>query len=367
MPTQIAIVRMRWLRPALGVALILHALAHARAVLDTDARIGNLNGLDTAQLAQASLRIAALLSAITITCLAAAGLGALQVKAFAARWRSLAIAGLVSSLVFLSWFKPGGMFAGVALSCVLLFVLYEAIHVHLWPEKAASSPVATPFRRVVRVVWVLALTGMAVSLAMRPVYLRWGTMPREAYYDLPGDQSEPGKGFQILHAINIDATPEQVWPWLAQIGHDRGGFYSYAWLENLFGLRIVNADRVVPEWQERAIGEVVPATPAQWLGLVDQPVGWKVTQFDPGRVLFLENWGAFAVVRTGPATTRLYIRTQGDARSSASLLWSPVELLVFEPAHFIMQRKMLLGIKERAEQLARQQRNALMLDSEAGP
>ena len=174
-------------------------------------------------------------------------------------------------------------------------------------------------------------------------------------------RANPAKGFQILHAINIDAAPEQVWPWLAQIGHDRGGFYSYAWLENLFGLHIVNADRVVPEWQERAIGEVVPATPAKWLGLVDQPLGWKVTQFEPGRVLFLENWGAFALVGTGPASTRLYIRTQGAARSSASLLWSPVELLVFEPAHFIMQRKMLLGIKARAEQLARQQRNALIL------
>ena len=176
---------------------------------------------------------------------------------------------------------------------------------------------------------------------------------------MPGDQVTPGKGFQILHAINIDATPEQVWPWLAQIGHDRGGFYSYAWLENLFGLHIVNANRVVPEWQQRALGEVVPATPPKWLGLVDRPLGWRVLQFEPGRVLFLENWGAFALVRTGPATTRLYVRTQGDARSSASLWWSPVELFVFEPAHFIMQRKMMLGIRARAEQLARQQRSVL--------
>ncbi len=356
MPIQISSARMRWLRPALGVALILHALAHASAVVNTASRIGALHGPDTALGAQASLWRASLLSAFTMASLMAAGLGALHVKAFEPRWRLLAMSGLVGSLVFLGLFAPNGMLVGAALSCALLFVLYEAIE----QAPKARAPV-TPLRRVVRYAWILALTGMAVSLAVRPVYLRWGTTPREAYYDLPGDQSTPGKGFQILHAINIDATPEQVWPWLAQIGHDRGGFYSYSWLENLFGLHIVNADRVVPEWQTRAVGEVVPATPPKWLGLVDQPVGWKVTQFEPGRVLFLENWGAFALVPTGPASTRLYIRTQGDAHTPASLLWSPVELLVFEPAHFIMQRKMLLGIRERAEELARRQRNALTL------
>jgi hypothetical protein len=354
MSIQIAFARMRWLQPALGVALILHALAHASAVVDTASRIGALHGPDSALRAEASLWRASLLSALTLASLLAAGFGALHVKAFERHWRLLAMSGLVSSLVFLFLFEPNGMIAGATLSCALIFLVHEVVQ-----PKPLERISLTPFRRIVRYAWVLALSGMAVSLAARPVYLRWGTTPREAYFDLPGDQSTPGKGFQILHAINIEATPEQVWPWLAQIGHDRGGFYSYSWLENLFGLHVVNADRVVPEWQTRALGEVVPATPPKWLGLVEKPLGWRVTQFEPGHVLFLENWGAFALVRTGPASTRLYIRTQGDARTPASLWWSPVELLVFEPAHFIMQRRMLIGIRARAEQLARQQRNAL--------
>jgi hypothetical protein len=200
----------------------------------------------------------------------------------------------------------------------------------------------------------MAMVFIATALAFRPVWLRWGTQPGEAYYELPGDQLPAGRGFQILHAVNINASPEQIWPWLAQIGHDRAGFYSYAWLENLFGLRIVNAERIVPKWQNRQPGELVPSTPPGWLGLVDRPLGWRVTCFERNQVLVLENWGAFALVKIDPAHTRFYIRTQGEPDARPSFWWAPLELLVFEPVHFAMQRKMMLSIKERAELLARQ-------------
>jgi hypothetical protein len=348
--------RIRWLRTALGVALILHALGHASAVVDTGTAISGFNSVDTADRAESSLRFASMLSAAAITCLLAAGLGALNVRAFARRWTVLATTGLLISLVFLFLFQPATMLAGAGVGVVLLFLIYRAMHTHVLQQQAPRDAKASLVRRAARFAWLLALTGMALSLTLRPVLLRWNTRPREAYFDLPGDTRAPGRGFQILHAINIDAAPEQVWPWLAQIGHDRGGFYSYAWLENLFGLHIVNAERINPAWQTRAIGELVPSTPHNWLGLLDRPLGWRVTRFEPGRLLYLENWGAFALVRTGPASTRMYIRTQGDA-AQASLWWSPVELFVFEPAHFIMQRKMLLGIKERAERSAREQRD----------
>jgi hypothetical protein len=345
-----------WLRPTVGAALILHALAHAAALVNAGIRIAEGNGAATAEQAHSYLRFASLLAALAIFALLAGGLGALHVRVFARRWRGLAISGLFTSLLFLLVFRPAHMLVGVAIGSGLFLLLRTAVR-HEWLDAHAPARDRLTWKRLVlRSIWVTALAGLAAAIASRPVFLRWGTLAREAYIDLPGDVLPPGKGFQILHATNITATPDQVWPWLAQIGHDRGGFYSYSWLENLFGLNIVNADRVVPAWQARAIGEVVPATPANWLGLIDEPLGWRVTQFEPGRVLFLENWGAFALVKVGPNTTRLYIRTQGAAGGAASLWWSPVELFVFEPVHFVMQRKMMLGIKQRAEQSAREQR-----------
>jgi hypothetical protein len=74
---------------------------------------------------------------------------------------------------------------------------------------------------------------------------------------VPGDELTPPPVEQNTRAITIAATPQEVWPWLVQMGADRGGFYSYAWLENLFGLGIHNADRIVEEWQQLAVGDWV--------------------------------------------------------------------------------------------------------------
>ena len=351
---------LRWLRPGLGLALVLHAFGHAEAVVNASIRIGAEHALSSAQRAHSILWLASVLAALAVTALLAGGLGALGVRAFARRWPFFASTGLLASFALLVLFKPADMLVGVLLGACLFVTTRHVGWAH--PQKAQPAPARSQhdwLHVVALVSWLLLLTGTASSLLLRPVFLRWGSRPHESYFELPGDQLPAGKGFQILHAININATPEQVWPWLAQVGHDRGGFYSYSWLENLFGLDIVNANRIVPEWQIRSIGELVPATPRNWLGLIDEPMGWRVTRFEPGRVLFLENWGAFALVKIDPAHTRFYIRSQGAANDDASLWWSPLELLVFEPIHFVMQRKMMLTIKRLAEESARHERTAL--------
>jgi len=76
----------------------------------------------------------------------------------------------------------------------------------------------------------------------------WRATPAETKRALPGDELVPEPRIQITHAVTIAAPVERVWPWLAQIGQDRGGFYSYEWLENLAGCEMRNADRVHPEW-----------------------------------------------------------------------------------------------------------------------
>jgi hypothetical protein len=134
-----------------------------------------------------------------------------------------------------------------------------------------------------------------------------------------------------------------------QLGGNRGGFYSYSWLENLFGLHIKNAEQIHPEWQRLAPGDSVYATPKGWLG-IDHPLGWRVSRAEPSRVLVLENWGAFVLEPVGLGRTRFIVRTRAaEPDGMANLLLAPFDFLVFQPAHFIMQRKMLLEIRRRAE------------------
>jgi hypothetical protein len=170
---------------------------------------------------------------------------------------------------------------------------------------------------------VAAAAGAAATVAyvaaVRPWMARWGVGPDEP----------PG------HAVDIEAAIDDVWPWVAQVGQDRGGFYSYEWLENLAGCGMRNADAVHPEWQHREIGEEVKL---HWA------YGMPVVRFDPGRAIALKGWGAFDLERLSERRTRVVAR--GERPSG------PVKAfyaLLVEIPHFVMERRMLLGIKRRAE------------------
>jgi hypothetical protein len=143
-----------------------------------------------------------------------------------------------------------------------------------------------------------------------------------------------------------------VWPWLVQLGQDRAGFYSYDWLERLAGDNVHNADRIHPEWQRLEAGDFIRAAQRGYLGGRFGDLGWRVTSVLPGRAFVLENWGAFVLHPVDSSTTRFFVRTRGEgAATLASIVLGPISTFVFEPAHFIMQRRMMLGIRERAERL----------------
>jgi hypothetical protein len=185
----------------------------------------------------------------------------------------------------------------------------------------------------------LALVGTAATalyvLVLRPWHLRWGAEPEDDKRELPGDELLPQDGIQILHALTINAPVEKVWPWLAQLGQDRGGFYSYEWLENLAGCEMKNANRIHPEWQHRELGETVHLHPAG---------GLRVNVFQPGRALGLEGWGTFALEPLSSDRTRVIARGGMPRGVGAIAYW-----LLMEIPHFLMERRMLLGIKQRAE------------------
>lgn len=196
----------------------------------------------------------------------------------------------------------------------------------------------------------------AYTLAVRPWHLRWGATRSEEREPLPGDDIVPRPDHEATHAITISASVAYVWPWLVQIGQNRAGFYSYNWLENLAGCEIHNADRVVPEWQTLRVGDVV------WLHPDEDPL--PVIIVEPFKALVLGGssedapgdglrggtW-CFYLEQIDDKTTRFITRirwTRGPEARSRIL-----DFLLLEPAHFIMERKMMLGIKQRAEELAR--------------
>ena len=183
----------------------------------------------------------------------------------------------------------------------------------------------------------------AYALFVRPWHLRWGATEEELEMSLPGDELVEHPRLNATRAITISVPVEDVWPWLVQVGQKRGGFYSYTWLENLVGCDMHNANQIVPDWQDLKVGDEV------WLHPKAPPL--KVLAIEPGRAIVLENSWTFCLLPVDDHTTRLIIRGCGQFNPDLKnallnlILWRGV----LEPAHFIMERKMMLGIKQRAE------------------
>lgn len=208
---------------------------------------------------------------------------------------------------------------------------------------------------------VAAAAGTAYGISRWPRLAIWGATQHEVDEALPGDEIIGDAKYKTTHAVTIDAPVEKVWPWLVQLGQGRGGMYSYDWLENLVGLDIHSADRIVPELQQLALGDVVRLMPEG----TDPPIYFVVARIEPPHLLVLGPHGSreeaydaglpypcwtFQLTELNPITTRLVVRFQSDFKPSRSA-WL-MNKYALEPVHFVMERKMLLGIKERAERVA---------------
>jgi hypothetical protein len=207
--------------------------------------------------------------------------------------------------------------------------------------------------KFVGLVGMLAVVTFVYARLVRPWHLRWGATPEDVSRPLPGDDIIARPAMSAMHAITIQAPVDRVWPWVAQIGQERGGFYSYDWLENLLGMDITNTNRIHPEWQNPQAGDIIPF----WKG-----AGIPIIQIEPPRLMVLGgsfaldqpmggSW-AFVLEAPDPQTTRLIVRTRVAGFSPQ---WLSIVLyrLCMEPAHFIMERGMILGIKTLAEKSRR--------------
>jgi len=212
--------------------------------------------------------------------------------------------------------------------------------------------------------WMRGLAVGAVAVAatvgavllLRRASLRWGATDDELRMSLAGDDQLPQPDLVATRAISIEARPSDVWPWLAQLGQNRGGFYTYDWLESLAGVEIRNVDTIVPDLQIRTVGDDVNLAPE---------VALSVVELEEERHLVLRGavapdgtdvgapydftW-AFVLLPRPDGSTRLVVRERYAYLTEwAAALVEPIEMV-----SFLMTKRMLRGIRDRAERTASQ-------------
>lgn len=215
-----------------------------------------------------------------------------------------------------------------------------------------------------------ASAGLAAFVAydrlLRPWARTWGAGKQEAAKRWPGDAFLPAPAMESTRAVTIAAPADKIWAWILQLGQDRAGFYSYSWLENLLGANIHNLDYVVPEFQRRAVGDTVWMAPEEKFEGQGRMI---VALLEPERAMILVSPSDWDSIRTGGKaqesvwsfildpvdadSTRLVMRS----RSGPKATWRAklIDYLFWEPAHFVMERKMMLTIKENAERTGHEQ------------
>jgi hypothetical protein len=175
-------------------------------------------------------------------------------------------------------------------------------------------------------------------------HLRWGATAAEVAAPMPGDELVPHPSFDTTRAIKIDAPPEDVWPWLVQIGYGRAGFYSYDLFDNAGR---PSAERILPEHQHPLIGDWVPMA-----AKVNETTAFKITAIEPNRSLLWEKPHSTWAWKLEPIPgdrTRLVTRLKDDYSWRADPANALLSLILFEFGDFPMMRKLLLGVKRRAE------------------
>ena len=228
-------------------------------------------------------------------------------------------------------------------------------------------------RRLLIIGSAIAAAGSLAFIATRQWWTTWGVVPDEATKPLPGDDLVPDAQASDTRGITIEAAPDRVWPWLVQMGYERGGWYSIDQLD----MRTRSAITIVSEWQDLAVGDILPTYPGG---------GFQVKLLDPNRALvlygdpssmqppsdaeqeelpagltasstflaqtpseFKASW-AFVLEPVGPNRTRLIERMRYWGGEGTPASRAALSLLGF--GAFVMMQRQMVGIRSRAEQLA---------------
>jgi hypothetical protein len=184
------------------------------------------------------------------------------------------------------------------------------------------------------------------AVALQPWHSQWGAASKEVTMSLPGDELISNAAHQATMGVTVAATPQEIWPWLVQMGADRAGLYSYSWFESLMNCKMRNANRIIPEFQNPQVGDLVKMCPGDF-----GPAPHEIADIQPNRAFIFggrddtmtawESTWQFVLLPEASGRTRLVLRLRSANYSSFSA--------VFEPAFFLMERRRLQGIQERAE------------------
>jgi len=182
-------------------------------------------------------------------------------------------------------------------------------------------------------------------IALMPWMDRWGATDNEVTASLSGDKLIPSPRITYTRAISINAAPAEVYPWIVQLGAEKGGMYSYDWFEtNILRCELINADRIHAEWQGLKVGDQMKMCPG-----TSGPPPYEIAILEKDRAIvmghkdngtWVEAW-QFSLIPQENGTTRLVIRSRNAAQG---WFWDAIR-----PGEFVMMRGMMLGIKERAE------------------
>lgn len=207
-------------------------------------------------------------------------------------------------------------------------------------------------------VWFAIAAAAFAGLAGARLRLRnWGALPIERRLALPGDELIPEPADAVTRGVSVEAPPSEVWRWLVQIGQDRGGMYSYDWLENLLGLRIHSAREIRDDWQNLQVGDRITLVRPRWLGL-KKGYSLPVERIDQGQAIVLfqappeHPWEAvwsFHLLSAGPERCRLISRSREAIKPGVGPAIGRLVGQAMDPITLLMTRKMLLTIKRRAQ------------------
>lgn len=195
---------------------------------------------------------------------------------------------------------------------------------------------------------IVVIIGLS-AFTIKPWADSWGATGEEVSRVYPGDEYVRNPTTKTVRAITINAPVEKVWPWINQMGQERGGLYSYEWFENLLGSDLHNAGRIYPEWQMK-VGDSFKLAKSL-------PGGYTVRINEPNKTLVLfggaENQGeihswAFYLEPVNGNQTRLIVKNLAKVQDTAA----KVIYTVIDPGSFIMERGTIYGIKDRAEKPA---------------
>jgi hypothetical protein len=199
-----------------------------------------------------------------------------------------------------------------------------------------------------------AIPWFVLAPLVRAWHLRWGATDAEVHGPMPGDEVVRRAQFNATRAISLDAPPERVWPWIVQLGYGRAGFYTYDLIDNAGQ---PSAERILEEYQHPATGDLMP----MFKELHGLAIAYTVTAFETDKWMVWvhrpqpdeepDSTWTWRLDAASGGRTRLVTRMKQDYR------WETPGLAIFnfvlmEMGDFAMERRMLKGIKRRAESAA---------------